>query len=81
MQPISTGLTVDKDLPELDGRPPLKDRLAETRRALERLQARLRDRCPGVHEYVQHCDLKPPWCDACGYTDSGLHKRELLAQG
>lgn len=34
---------------ETDFKTPLEDRLAGTRRGLERLHARLRDQCPGEH--------------------------------
>jgi hypothetical protein len=57
--------------------PPLEGRILEVRRGLARLQATLGDQCPGEHRYVQHRDGKLPWCDACGYTDTGLHRREL----
>jgi hypothetical protein len=63
--------------PPEDRRPPLEQRILEVRRALARLQAKLRDRCPGDHEYVQHRDGKLPWCDGCGYTDTGLHRSEV----
>jgi hypothetical protein len=58
---------------------PLEVRLAETRAALARWQVTIRDRCPGEHRYVQHVAWKLPWCDACGYTDAGLHRSELGA--
>jgi hypothetical protein len=61
--------------PPLEKRP-LEERIMETRRALARLQARIRDQCPGDHKYVQHRDGELPWCDACGYTDAGLHRSE-----
>jgi hypothetical protein len=48
----------------------VRDRLA-------RLQAKIRDRCPGEHRYVRHRDGKPPWCDACGFTDIGLYRSEV----
>lgn len=28
--------------------------------------------CPGPHEYVQHRDRRPPWCNACRYTAAGF---------
>ena len=55
---------------------PLEVRIMETRQALERLQARLREQCPGEHRYVQHRAGWPPWCKACGFTDVGLHRSE-----
>ena len=55
---------------------PLEVRIMETRQALERLQARLREQCPGEHRYVQHRARWPPWCKACGFTDVGLHRSE-----
>jgi hypothetical protein len=64
---------------DLDGRRfrlPLEDRIAETRRALTRLHATPRDRCPGDHQYVAHGDDWPPWRDACGFTDVGQHRSE-----
>jgi hypothetical protein len=57
--------------------PPLEVRIAETREALARLQARICQQCPGLHRYVDHGDVKPPWCDSCGYTDVGLHRSEI----
>jgi hypothetical protein len=59
-----------------DAPPPLEDRIREVRARLQRLHARISAQCPDEHRYVKHCDLKPPWCDACGYTDTGLHKNE-----
>jgi hypothetical protein len=59
--------------------PPLVERIQEVRAALQRLQAGIRASCPGPHEYVKHGDVRPPWCHACGYTDTGLHKSELRA--
>jgi len=56
---------------------PLEVRLVEIRQRLGRLQARLRDQCPGRHAYVDHGDGKLPWCDACGFTDTGLYRCEL----
>jgi hypothetical protein len=56
--------------------PPLGERIREVRQGLARLQATLRDQCPGDHHYEQHRDRLPPWCDACGFTDIGLHRRE-----
>jgi hypothetical protein len=61
--------------PPLEERP-LEERILKVRRRLARLQATLRDRCPGDHRYVQHRDRLPPWCDACGFTDIGLHRSE-----
>jgi hypothetical protein len=67
--------------PPLEKRPleerPLEERILQIRRALARLQATLRDRCPGEHRYVQHRDGKLPWCDSCGFTDAGLHRGEV----
>jgi DNA-binding transcriptional MerR regulator len=57
--------------------PSLEDRIRAVRQRLARLQARIREQCPGQHEYVQHGDGKLPWCDACGYTDTGLHIGEF----
>jgi hypothetical protein len=62
--------------PPDEWRLPFEVRLAETRAALQRLQARIAEQCPGPHEYVNRRDLLPPWCDACGYTDTGLHRNE-----
>jgi hypothetical protein len=56
---------------------PLEVRLVEIRQRLGRSQARLRDQCPGGHAYVDYGDGKLPWCDACGFTDTGLHRCEL----
>ena len=69
----SDRLTADEERLE---RIPLDERLLEWRGRLARLQARLRDQCPGDHRYVRHRDGKPPWCDSCGYTDVGLHRTE-----
>ena len=55
---------------------PLQERIREVRRRLARLQASITEECPGEHRYVNHRDLLPPWCDACGFTDVGLHKSE-----
>ena len=30
------------------------------------LNRHVRDACPGVHRPVQHRDMRPPWCRACG---------------
>jgi hypothetical protein len=69
------------DWPAPDNWPlPFEVRLAETRAALARLQARIAAECPGPHEYTAHRDRKPPWCDACGYSDVGLHRREVNLQ-
>lgn len=40
----------------------------------------IRSRCPGpgVHAYVQHRDGRPPWCEACGYTESGSIAKEVV---
>jgi hypothetical protein len=57
----------------------LEGRLAEVRRRLERLQQRLRDRCPGPHEYTPHRAGEFPWCEDCGFTDTGLHRSEIGA--
>jgi hypothetical protein len=43
---------------------------------MARLQTRIRDQSPGPHQYVEHHDAQHPWCDACGYTDTGLHRSE-----
>jgi hypothetical protein len=63
--------------PGEDNWPPLQLRLAETRAALQRLQATIRDQCPGQHEYVKHSDGRFPYCEACRYTDCGLRLSEL----
>jgi hypothetical protein len=36
-------------------------------------------KCPGDHQHMQHRDGQLPWCEACGYTDAGLHRREVPA--
>jgi hypothetical protein len=59
-----------------DTQPPLEERIREVRQRLARLQSSITKECPGEHRYVKHRDLLPPWCDACGYTDTGLHKSE-----
>lgn len=28
--------------------------------------------CPGDHALVQHRDMKPAWCEACGRSSMGL---------
>jgi hypothetical protein len=61
--------------PPLESRP-LAERILQVRRRLARLQATLRDCCPGEHRYVQHGDGKLPWCPECGFTDAGLHRSE-----
>ena len=66
-----------RDDPEADSRPPLEDRIAETRAALARLQERIGAGCAGPHVYVNHRDGKPPLCDVCGYSDVGLHQGEV----
>ena len=73
----STGglLTVADEFPAEPGRP-IEVRLMETREALARLQQRIAAQCPGEHVYVQHRVGWPPWCEACGYTDTGLHRSE-----
>jgi hypothetical protein len=50
------------------------------RQVLERLDAMLRARCLGEHRYVQHGDGKPPWCEACGLTNIGLHSSDYEAE-
>ena len=35
------------------------------------LRTELESHCPGSHEPVQHLDRRPPWCNACGYTNDG----------
>lgn len=73
----------DDDEDEDDGdwawlmRHPFEARLAVVRRGLARLHERLREQCPGDHQYVKHRDGQFPWCDHCGYTDCGLHRNEL----
>ena len=57
--------------------PSLEDRIRVVRERLSRLQARIREQCPGPHEYVQQGDGKLPWCDACRFTDTGLHLSDL----
>jgi hypothetical protein len=47
------------------------------RARLQRLHAKISAECSGEHRYVKHRDLNPPWCDACGYTDTGLHGSEV----
>jgi hypothetical protein len=73
----STGglFTVADEFPAEPGRP-LEVRLMETREALARLQQSIREQCPGDHRYVQHRVGWPPWCEACGFTDIGLHRSE-----
>jgi hypothetical protein len=61
------------ELPEL----PLVMRLQKVRAALAKLQISIREQCPGPHRHVEHADGKPPWCDACGFTDTGLHRNEF----
>ena len=73
----SQRLTADEDQERAAWfRLPFELRLAVVRRGLARWHAMLADRCPGEHEYVAHRDSRPPWCDACGFTDSGLHRSE-----
>jgi hypothetical protein len=59
---------------------PFEDRLRVVRQRLAKLHEKLRDQCGGPHVYVKHRDRKPPWCDACGYSDVGLHRREVNLQ-
>lgn len=28
--------------------------------------------CPGPHDYVQHRDRRPAWCETCRYTINGV---------
>jgi hypothetical protein len=55
---------------------PFEERLQLVRSGLAKLQATIREQCPGPHEYVHHGDGNLPWCRACGYTDVGLHRSE-----
>jgi hypothetical protein len=32
--------------------------------------------CPGPHKPFQHRDMKPPWCSACGYTNTGYRAED-----
>lgn len=41
-------------------------------RARTRLLRRIAAQCPGPHQFVQHRDRRPPWCNACRYTADGL---------
>jgi hypothetical protein len=59
-----------------DTPPPLEDRIREVRAWMARLQARIAETSGEQHVYVQHDDLNFAWCDACGYTETGLHKSE-----
>lgn len=40
-------------------------------RAHDRLHALMAANCPGPHEFVQHRDMRPPWCSACMRTNDG----------
>jgi hypothetical protein len=40
--------------------------------AIEKLQTLLSDYCGPGHEYVQHRDGRPAWCEQCGYTREGI---------
>jgi hypothetical protein len=69
-------------VPVTETPPPLAERLLEVRilevrGRLARLHAKIAEQCPGEHRYVRHRDNRPPWCDACGYTDVGLHLTEF----
>ena len=66
-------------MPPLAERIPFEVRLLEVRRRLARLQATIAEQCGPEHRYVQYVDWKLPWCDACGYTDAGVHRSELGA--
>lgn len=33
--------------------------------------------CPGPHRAQQHRDMLPPWCHACGRTDTGYRAKDL----
>lgn len=49
--------------------------LAERRAEVELLMGMLAEQilvcCPGPHETVQHRDMRPRWCDACGRDGMG----------
>lgn len=56
------------------------DQIAEARRQVQeaglRLAGLLRALCPGIHRFIQHRDLRPPWCPSCGYGQDGVRYRE-----
>lgn len=45
--------------------------IAQVWAAANHAEALIAEHCPGPHDYVQHRDRKPPWCNACRYTESG----------
>ena len=55
---------------------PLEERILEVRAALARLQAKIRDQCPGEHRYVARSGGLP-CCPECGFADVGLHRSEV----
>lgn len=61
--------------PPLEERP-LAERMLEVRAALARLQAKIRDQCPGEHRYVARSGGLP-CCPECGFTECGLHRTEV----
>jgi hypothetical protein len=56
-------------------------RFQELRRALQSarmdLEVAIAQACPGPHQYTQHRDGKPPWCNVCGFTGEGYDHSRL----
>lgn len=54
---------------------PTHDAIAEMAEAARiarfQLAATIMSACPGIHKPVQHRDRRLPWCEACGYTETG----------
>jgi hypothetical protein len=40
-------------------------------RAHDKLHKLMAKHCPGPHEFVQHRDMRPPWCPVCLRTNDG----------
>jgi hypothetical protein len=62
--------------PALEERPFGGPDLSEARAALQRLQQRIAEQCPGEHRYVRNRDDRPPACPHCRFTDVGLRLDE-----
>ena len=61
-------MTYTETPPPLQERP-LEERILEVRAALARLQAKVRDQCPGEHRYVARSGGLP-CCPECGFRES-----------
>ncbi len=60
-----TGVTITGAADAID------DAARKAMRAHDRLHKLMRRHCPGPHEFVQHRDMRPPWCSACLRTNDG----------